>query len=116
MVEGTDGPGECTDPTRGTGYSTTLVPMAFLTSDGRAREMLELYRDNLTREVPIRGPSALWNACYEKRFAPYVLPPQWCVCGDDVGIGNEIVLHVGHKAVRTHYNAGSNRVGTCAPG
>ena len=52
---------------------------------------------------PMRGPMAWVKAFRATGFFPCLLPAQWCVCADDVGIGNEIVLHVGHKKVKEHY-------------
>jgi hypothetical protein len=52
---------------------------------------------------PMRGPMA-WNKAFRATgFFPCLLPPQWCVCAEDVGIGNEIILHIGHNKVREHY-------------
>ncbi len=57
----------------------------------------------IMEQRPVRGPLAWWHACWETGFFPCLLPFQWCVCAEHVGIGNEIVLHVGHDAVRCHY-------------
>jgi len=45
----------------------------------------------------------MWRAVYQTEVAPYILPPQWCVCAENVGIGNEIILHIGHDKVREFY-------------
>ena len=61
----------------------------------------------IMEEKPVRGPLAWWRAAWDTGFAPFLLPPQWCVCAEDVGIGNEIILHEGHDAVRRYYQKAS---------
>lgn len=90
------------DRSQGNGTLTYTALFAFDTSNPRARKLLERYRD-LLLETPGRAPPLLWKASWETGVAPYILPPQWCVGGGHVGIGAEIVLHVGHAAVRRHY-------------
>jgi hypothetical protein len=58
---------------------------------------------NIMRFNPMRGPVAWAKAFWGTGFFPCLLPPQWCVCGEDIGIENEIVLHVGHEKIREHY-------------
>lgn len=57
----------------------------------------------IMEKYPMRGPMAWAKAFCQTSFYPGLLPPQWCVCAEDIGIGNEIVLHVGHEKVREHY-------------
>jgi hypothetical protein len=46
------------------------------------------------------------KAFYITEFSPCLLPAQWvCLCAEDAGCGNEIVLHAGHQKVREHYAA-----------
>ena len=52
---------------------------------------------------PMRGPLAVWNTVNETKIVPYLLPPQWCVCAEDVGSQMPIILHAGHEAVRNYY-------------
>lgn len=52
---------------------------------------------------PMRGPLACWNTVNETKIVPYLLPPQWCVCQENIGIHNPIILHTGHEAVREYY-------------
>ena len=86
----------------GWGYAMNMSPIAFSVKHAAAHLALMIYREAMMKR-PVRGPSAMWRACWEAGFFPCLLPPQWCVCGNDCGVGNEIVLHVGHEKVRNHY-------------
>ena len=68
-----------------------------------ARRFLEAYCKR--RKVEGRSTVSMWRTIWESgsHFHPYMLPIQWCVCKKDVGVGNEIILHVGHQAVKKHY-------------
>ncbi|MFA5075665.1 MAG: hypothetical protein WC436_06210, partial [Candidatus Babeliales bacterium] len=57
----------------------------------------------IMERTPMRGPVAWAKAFYITEFSPCLLPAQWCVCAEDAGCGNEIVLHAGHQKVREHY-------------
>jgi len=57
----------------------------------------------IMEHIPMRGPVAWAKAFYITEFSPCLLPAQWCVCAEDAGCGNEIVLHAGHQKVREHY-------------
>jgi hypothetical protein len=59
------------------------------------------------RQRPIRGPTAMWRAIWRSNKNPYMLPPQWCVCQENCGVGNEIMLHVGHEKVKQYYGVKS---------
>ncbi len=92
------------DTTFGTGYAMNSAIISFDPANPDAREYLNCYC-SLMLNTPMRAPLALWRADYETRFFPCLLPPQWCVCAKDCGIGNEIILHIGHKEVRDYYHA-----------
>lgn len=92
------------DYSEGTGYAMNCSPIAYHRGNQRKDWIIRTYLD-LMRSNPVRGPLAWWRAAWVCGETPYLLPPQWCVCGEDVGIGNEIILHVGHEAVRRHYAA-----------
>lgn len=84
------------------GYGTALNA-GFLTMDtsyNKAKEMLKDWQDRLGG---VRAQQLLWRSIYEHRVTPYILAPQWGVCREDVGIGNEVILHTGHKKVREYY-------------
>jgi DNA-binding transcriptional LysR family regulator len=93
------------DETNGTGYAVNNGVLAFSTRHTAARRTLEAAA-GIIRRSAIRAPLALWRACWQTGFSPYLLPPQWCVCQEHVGIGNEIILHVGHEKVARYYAAG----------
>ncbi len=90
------------DESNGNGFSTNMSPITFDTSNTRARSLLEEYTIHMEVE-PVRGPLAMWRAQWSSGINPYVLPVQWCVCNQDVGIGNEIMLHLGNQPVIDHY-------------
>jgi len=90
------------DETDGCGYAMNTTPIAFFTKHQAARHILETFCDEITR-VPARAPLVMWRASWKTGFAPYILPLQWCVCEQSIGIGDEIILHVGHEGVRQHY-------------
>ncbi|OFX13199.1 MAG: hypothetical protein A2Z18_11055 [Armatimonadetes bacterium RBG_16_58_9] len=98
---GVDSDGQL-DETRGTGHAVNCTPIAFSTHHERARECVEEYCRIMVSN-PARGPLAWWRSFWKTGFSPCLLPPQWCVCQEHIGVGNEIVLHVGHERVRTHY-------------
>lgn len=91
------------DDTLGMGHAVNMTPIAFLNSRVRAEALLYNYL-NTMKANPVRGTLAMWRAIYDTGIMPCLLPRQWCVCAEDVGIGNEIILHIGHDKVREHYN------------
>ncbi|MBM3210591.1 hypothetical protein FJZ33_00105 [Candidatus Poribacteria bacterium] len=90
------------DESLGMGYAFNMTPIVFNTKHYVARQTLEKYCEIMI-ENPVRGPLAMWRAAYSIGFFPCLLPPQWCVCKEDIGIGNEIILHIGHKDVARYY-------------
>jgi hypothetical protein len=99
---GMDG-GSVDDPSTGTGFALNCAITALDMHDGQARYCAWTFCQEM-RLRPVRGPLAWWRAIWATGFNPYLLPFQWCVCSDHVGIGNEIMLHVGHKQVFDYYN------------
>jgi hypothetical protein len=90
------------DETLGMGYAFNMTPIAVDTKNLEAMRVLRIFCD-LMEKNPIRGTLAMWRACYQAGFFPCLLPPQWCVCGEDIGIQEPIILHVGHEKVREYY-------------
>jgi hypothetical protein len=84
------------------GYAVNMTPIVFDTKNERARRVLTAYCESMLQN-PVRGPLAMWRAIYQTGVAPCLLPPQWCVCAENVGIGNEVILHIGHSKVREFY-------------
>ncbi len=93
------------DETRGCGFAFNSTPISFSTRHKRAREFLECFTREMERHA-VRAPLALWRACWTSGFVPYLLPFQWCVCQEHVGVGDEIILHTGHERVRRFYGDG----------
>ncbi len=83
-------------------HAVNMTPIAFDTQHALARKVLEVFLEQQLQDR-VRGPLAMWRACWTVGFAPAILPQQWCVCWPDIGCGNEIILHVGHEKVRTSY-------------
>ena len=83
-------------------HAVNMAPIVFDRSNPRAALALVMYK-KIMEESPHRGPLVMATAMHSINFAPCLLPPQWCVCREHVGIGNEIILHVGHPEVRKHY-------------
>lgn len=52
---------------------------------------------------PHRGTVTWVRAEYSSKWPIYKLPIHWCVCQEDVGIGDEIMLHIGHGRVQEFY-------------
>lgn len=90
------------DETCGTAFAMCYTPIAFNTSHKMAREVLGRLSNGL-RLTPLRGTLQLWRAFYDAGFFPCLLPPQWCVCHQSAGIGDEIILHLGHERIRKYY-------------
>ncbi len=100
---GADSDGEL-DETGGLGFALNCTPIAINLRDERAVRTAETFCE-IMRERPVRGPLAWWRACYRTGFSPCLLPFQWCVCQEHIGIGDEIILHVGHEKVARYYAA-----------
>tara|TARA_Y100001973_G_scaffold106798_1_gene187822 strand:- start:2622 stop:3359 length:738 start_codon:yes stop_codon:yes gene_type:complete len=90
------------DPSDGNGFANNMSPIGFDPRNHRARTLLEEYCNQM-KQNPVRGPLAMWRATWETGINPYMLPYQWCVCKSHCGIGNEIMLHVGHQEVINYY-------------
>lgn len=91
------------DESGGYGFAVNCGVMSFNRSCSKARKFLELY--GKIRWKTGRGTVAFWRAQWESgfEFQPYVLPPQWNVCEEHCGIGNEVILHAGHQKIREYY-------------
>lgn len=99
--------GRVEDPSYGTGFAMNCSPIAFCRgANFFAQEVVE-HCWRILRAHSIRGPLAWWRAAWRARFCPCILPPQWCVCQEHIGIGNEIILHAGHEKVRKYYGLAS---------
>lgn len=88
----------------GLGFALNASPIALyrqsLPSVNVFMNYLILFKKN-----PRRGPLVLWRAICETQRMPCLLPFQWCVCQENIGCGNEIALHVGHRKVKEYYDS-----------
>jgi hypothetical protein len=90
------------DETEGTAFALNMSPISFDTKNKIAKTLLSEYCAEILNQ-PVRGPLAMWRAIWKTKFYPCILPPQWCVCLEHCGIGDEIILHVGHQKVKEFY-------------
>ena len=93
------------DETGGNGFAMNMSPISFFTKCDSARGVLDRYAKQMRHNVA-RGPLAMWRAVWKGGdfYSPYLLPPQWCVCAENCGVGDEVVLHVGHEKVSKYYD------------
>lgn len=84
------------------GPSFNCSPIAINLHNAQAVQVAETYcRAILNR--PARGPVE-WHCAFACHgYNPLMLPPQWCVCSRHIGVGGEIMLHMGHADVARHY-------------
>lgn len=95
------------DETNGFGHSYNQSPMT-LWKDCKEGELFFKSCCEYMIAEPSRASLVMWNAATKNNVTPYLLPAEFCVCGADVGIGNEVLLHVGHKEVADYYNVKLN--------
>lgn len=90
------------DETEGYGAAYNTSPISLNTRNIFARKLLEEYVKLMT-ETPQRNPVILYRAAWNTGIYPYVLPYNWCVCKEHIGIGSELILHSGHRQVLNYY-------------
>lgn len=94
---------EITDESLGLGHSYNQSPMTLWKNNERGI----LFYDKcakIMQEDPSRASLVMWKSAWKTGIYPYILPKQWCVCDGNEGIGEEVILHVGHRNVANHYN------------
>lgn len=91
------------DESHGYGHSYNQSPMTLWKDSENGKKFFEECCNFMIKE-PSRASLVMWKAARKTGFSPYLLPAEFCVCGDDVGIGNEVLLHVGHSKVAQFYN------------
>lgn len=94
---------EIRDLSKGSGHSYNQSPMTLWKNDKMGNLFFEKCAQIMQRE-PSRASLVMWKAARELGVSPYLLPAEWCVCTEDIAIGDEIVLHVGHPKVKQYYN------------
>ena len=95
------------DETDGFGHSYNQSPMTLWKNNKAGELFFQKCCENMIME-PSRASLVMWNAAKNTQVSPYLLPAEFCVCGADVGIGNEVLLHVGHTEVANYYNVKLN--------
>lgn len=90
------------DETFGMGYAMCNAFIAIDPKDRMVQRLFETAAEMMVKQQT-RGPLVLWRAIWETGIYPYILPQQWCVCADMVGIGDEIILHTSDRKVREFY-------------
>lgn len=95
--------GEINDQSKGYGHSYNQSPMTLRKNNEAAAVYFSKCCEIMVKE-PSRASLVMWKAARETELSPYLLPQQWCVCAEDTGIGNEVLLHVGHPSVAEYYN------------
>ena len=98
---GTDSDKELGD-SEGYGFAYNTTPLAFDTSSQAARNFLEEYVKEAHANIT-RGPFLMYKTVMRTGYVPYLLPFQWCVCREHIGVGDEIVLHLSHKDLDDYY-------------
>lgn len=91
------------DESKGYGTTTNITPMTLLKTSEEGKKYYEECCNFLEQE-PSRASIAMWKASWETGYFPYILAKEFCVCRGDEGIGNEVILHVGHPTVSKYYN------------
>ncbi len=91
------------DESGGFGHSYNQSPMTLWKDAENGKKFFDACCNLMIKE-PSRASLVMWKAAKATGFSPYLLPAEFCVCGEDVGIGNEVILHVGHPSVAEFYN------------
>lgn len=91
------------DDSKGYGRAYNQTPMTLWKN---AKDGEKYYKKccEIMAKTPARGSWVMWKAAWETGVHPYVLPKQFCVCAEDTGIGDEVILHIGHPQVSDYYN------------
>ncbi|QTV04562.1 hypothetical protein [Faecalibacter bovis] len=91
------------DESKGLGHSYNQSPMTLWKNDKRGVDFFSNCME-IMKNDPSRASLVMWKSAWKTGVYPYILPKQWCVCNGNEGIGDEIILHVGHKSVNDYYN------------
>ncbi|MFY1045282.1 hypothetical protein [Chryseobacterium sp. GP-SGM7] len=90
------------DESLGNGYSYNQSPMTIWKDSNRGKMFYKNCAEIMQND-PSRASLVMWKSAWKTGIFPYVLPKQFCVCDGDEGCGDEILLHIGHKAVKNYY-------------
>ena len=92
-----------TDESRGFGSTSNITPMTLSKKSEAGRLFYENCCDIFEKE-PSRASIVMWKAAWKTGVYPYFLPKEFCVCRGNEGLGNEVILHIGHPSVAEFYN------------
>lgn len=90
------------DESLGLGHSYNQSPMTLWKEDSRGLKFYETCTE-IMKTDPSRASLVMWKAAWKTGLYPYILPKQWCVCDGNEGIGEEVILHVGHQKIKDFY-------------
>lgn len=90
------------DDSKGLGHSYNQSPMTLWQNDERGN-LFYTTCASIMKNDPSRASLVMWKSTWKTGVYPYVLPKQWCICDGNEGIGNEVILHVGHKSIKEYY-------------
>lgn len=91
------------DESKGLGYSYNQSPMTIWKDNERGRIFYKQCYEELLNS-PAKASFSMWKAVWKTGIYPYILPKEWCLCIGDEGIGDEVILHIGHDSVKKYYN------------
>lgn len=92
-----------TDESNGFGTTSNITPMTLSRNSENGKKYYETCCEIFENE-PSRASIVMWKAAWKTGLYPYFLPKEFCVCRGSEGIGNEVILHVGHPSVMKYYN------------
>lgn len=90
------------DDSCGAGHAVNMSPIVFNTDNHELRVVLIRYMDEMA-QTPRRGPLVMWRAIWSSEEMPCILPQNFCVCKEAIGIKNPVILHEGHPEVKEYY-------------
>lgn len=91
-----------TDESLGLGHSYNQSPMTLWKNDKKGKIFYENCCEIMMTD-PSRASLVMWKSAWKTGFHPYILPKQWCLCDGNEGLGEEVILHVGHKKIKDFY-------------
>ena len=90
------------DESLGLGHSYNQSPMTLWKNDERGNVFYKTCAE-IMKTDPSRASLVMWKSAWETGIYPYILPKQWCLCDGNEGIGEEVILHVGHEKIKSFY-------------
>lgn len=91
------------DESLGLGHSYNQSPMTLWKEDERGKTFYKKCAEIMKKD-PSRSSLVMWKTAWETGIYPYILPKQWCLCDGNEGLGEEVILHVGHHKIMKYYD------------